>query len=430
MNEPPVTIYFYPLLEDAHYSGNIVKDLFGEACNPMNESILYIHIPFCKSHCTFCPFNTKVLLQQEEVSTYIDLLIKEISMLSPMTGDIKFSSVYYGGGSPSVLSAKDFERLHSSIVENFDIKNAEISFEGELSTINNYDLLTTLISYNVSRISVGVQTFDDNIRQQFNLQYTSKEALKMLDQLLNYDIKEINADMMYGLPHHNISHLKKDIQNIANIGISSVDYYRLHPYSLPKSQRGEWIQEANRLKGDFVLEIIEHMKQEGFVNECDQVYSKVGLSNYSKLLWGNTAHNQASYMIGIGASARGYLNGRSYMNAQSIKEYDEKIKTGNLPVDKVSEVLSVEERRFVFSPKYFRIGSADEYNISNYSEIIEKWISRGYIFKIRDSYILNNNGKIHIDDMIIDAMSSRQYKLATGIDKAISNVEGHRTGRF
>lgn len=424
----PVTIYFYPLLED----GKLIDENKLFTVNEQehtSEYVLYIHIPYCLSHCSFCPFNTKVIKDASETNIYVEALCNEIEIVSQLNKDIKISSVYYGGGSPSVLEPDNILRIHKLINDKFNIRNAEISFEGELRTLTKESIISILRDIKVNRISLGLQTFDDKLRKMFQIPFTSTEASKMIYKLKNSGVDEINIDMMYGLPGHNIECLLNDVNRLIELEIDSVDYYRLHPYSLPFSQRGEWTDVADKQKADFIDELIKRFQLAGYDNVCDQIYSKVGLSKYSQLMWGNASATSSCNIIGLGASSRGYINGRSYMNMAEIKEYIEKINQNKLPIEKISDQCDNMERNFVFSPKYFHIPSQFTKN-ETFKQVVDQWMKDGLVYFNKDFFSLTNRGKLQVDSMIIDAMSDSQYKLATGIERKISNIENLRTGRF
>lgn len=433
IDDLPITIYFYPLLMDNNADTGIIKQFIDSLkLQKDNESVLYIHIPYCISHCSFCPFNTKVVPDTFNMSNYIEALIKEAKMIAPYIMNLRYKSIYYGGGSPSIMRGIDFAYFHNALKEilHFD-DSAEVSLEGELRTLTSEHRLEIYKSLGVKRISFGMQTFDNSLRKSFNIPYDADSAISMINDLAGYGFQDINADMMYGLPGQGVRELRNDIDCLRKIEVNSIDYYRLHPYSLPKSKKGSWINHANQLKPKFVKTIVSELPDMGFKNVCDQVYSRVGLSEYSRLLWGKSRGQTASYMVGLGASARGYLNGRSYMNIPDINDYEAKIFKGDFPVVKISDSCLELERRRVFSPKYFFIPEdlLPEQN-SVINESIHSWIEKGLIIRSNNGYILTDIGKIYVDEMIIDLMSSKQYAIATGLEDRISVIDNLRTGRF
>lgn len=429
----PVTIYFYPLLSDIQAKKDEIEKYMSEMhVMEKNESVLYVHIPYCISHCLFCPFNTKVVTLGDNIQHYIDALVREAEMVAPLVKGIEFKSIYYGGGSPSIISGNTFINLHNSLKRIFGIPdNVEISVEGELRTLHSKERLEAYKSVGVQRLSFGLQTFDNSLRKRFNIPYCAETAITMINSIAEYEFKELNADMMYGLPNHTLKELRYDISCLQNVNIGSVDYYRFHPYSLPNSQKGDWIHKADSFKPQFVENIIDGLNKQGFHNVCDQIYSKVGMSEYARLLWGNSDDETNAYMVGIGASARGFLNGHSYMNVATVEEYEERLSAGLFPIDQISDICPDEERRGVFSPKYFYIPS-DFISIldSNSKERLSEWENYKWIERKEQGYGITDDGKVHIDEMIIELMPQKQYTIATGIEKKISGIENLRTGRF
>ena len=430
----PVTIYFYPLLEEEQVEQSSIETMFKDSVMDYdNESILYIHIPYCISHCTFCPFNTKVIKNYSEISSIVDSLIEEMKLLSNKCRNINFKAVYYGGGSPSVLEANDIIRLHQSIRNYFNIQNAEITFEGELVTLGKESTINALRKIGVHRISLGMQTFDDQLRRMFNIQTTSLEARTVIKKLLLANFDEVNIDMMYGLPNQTIKGLQLDISKTIDLGVDSVDYYRLHPYSLPSSQQGDWINQADERRDEFKTEIINQFEASGYENVCDQVFSKVGLSKYSKLMWGQTDNIYSMpSIVALGPSARGYLGGCSYMNTAKISSYKDFVNSEQLPIEKISQKRDFIERKFVFATKYFEIPYSifEAYEKISVENPAKKWLANGLIEHGPHSYILTNRGKLCIDEMIVESMPASQYSLALSIEGKIKGIENLRTGRF
>lgn len=418
------TIYFYPLLD----SNIKIKNNIYNEIDLNKNNLLYIHIPYCLSHCLFCPFHTKVIKNlDEEINKYVDVLIKELEMIyKSINKKIKIGAIYYGGGSPSVLSIENLYKLHNKILGLFELDNVEITFEGELRTLSNKEYLKFLNELNIHRISFGVQTFNDKLRKDFNIMYDSSKAKELINIIQENTNLHINVDMMYGLPNQTIKELENDINEICSLNITSIDYYRLHYYSLPKNLKGSWIEYADQNRNNYLKFLINNLENNNFINVLDQVFSKDGLSKYNNMMW-----KQECNMIGIGTSARSYINGTSFMNTTNINKYFDDITNNKFSIQSISDKVSILERLRVFSPKTFFISNDLIQNSSlSYKQLINEWETKGWLNKSNTGYKVTFEGKLQVDNMVIKSMSSYQKTLVENAEKNLALLNNSKTGSF
>ena len=177
---------------------------------------IYIHIPFCTNICSYCDF-CKILKNKQWIDKYLIALEKEIKENYKKE---KVNTVYIGGGTPSILSLKQLEKLFN-ILKIFNIdKDAEITFETNTEDLSIEKI--NLLKQNVNRLSIGVQTFD-------------KETLKTLNRKLDIDnlklalknFKNVNIDLMYGFQNQSIENLKKDLEKIIKLNPTHISTYTL-----------------------------------------------------------------------------------------------------------------------------------------------------------------------------------------------------------
>lgn len=413
------TLYFYPILE----SEDLVPKNLHQRLDETKDYVLYIHIPYCRRHCTFCPFHTKVTsVNDKSLGEYVNCLIEEMKMICGSRRP-KVRSLYYGGGSPSILDIDLFRKLHACVCDVFDISDAEITFEGELLTLMKEGYLSALESLNINRISFGIQTFDDRLRRMFNMDLTASEVSELVRKMIREKSFRVNVDMMYGLPYQTYEGLKSDIVKVTDLGIDSVDYYRLHPYAMPKRQLGDWIDRANNSKIEYLNIIETEMERARFKNLFDQVFTKDDyVSDYNRLMWIDCID-----IIGIGASARGCIDGISYMNEPNIESYLEKIHHMDIPLQKASKQKDLLERIRVFSPKKFYI---DKELLIEKQLTVKNWMSSGWIEESNGSYLLTSLGKRFVDHMVIDLLPTDQYILVQAAENILKKESGTRTGGF
>ena len=183
---------------------------------------VYVHIPFCKSICSYCDF-CKFLHKEEWANIYLDSLSKEIDEY--YEGDT-IKSIYIGGGTPSCLSINNINKLFS-ILKKIKLSNSyEMTFECNIDDINN-DLLHTLSLYGVNRLSLGIESFNKKNLEFMNRNHNKKDIKEKIKQCRIYGFENINVDLIYALPSEKLFTLKRDLNNILKLGVEHISTYSL-----------------------------------------------------------------------------------------------------------------------------------------------------------------------------------------------------------
>ncbi|MBZ4418394.1 coproporphyrinogen-III oxidase family protein [Myxococcus sp. RHSTA-1-4] len=441
----PVTYYFYPLLQ-GDYAPGAHKDLFDtildtEVAKPA-ESLLYVHIPYCHDLCQFCPFHIKIASGEDVYERYTTSLCREMELLAqrPSIAQRTFSAVYFGGGSPSILPVPHIRRLLEGIHRHFRLTpGAEISFEGEPRTLGNPELLELLKEWKVSRLSFGLQTYDEVQRQRFRIVATLKDVERVTVNARRLGFHDINVDMMYDLPGQNLTTLNEDLAALRAADFDSVDYYNLHYYAFPKKFRaamdsGEIPPKPGMDMHMAMTEHIRwHMREMGYNAVADQVFSKYDkVCEYFRLLWGGGEGDHSAETVAVGTSARGYLSGVAYMNTGEVNTYCSMVEQGQLPVAKLSARLERPENRgAVFMPKFFRISKRHQAAIDTIpADVWKAWQDSGLIYETPGSWELSEHGKQWTPNMMLDAFESSQRQVAGVSLNALEKKPGVRTGTF
>jgi len=191
----------------------------------------YIHIPFCQSRCLYCGFFQN-FSESEMESRYVDRLIAELASNARTRYGIAYPlhAVYFGGGTPSVLSARNIQRLLRAVRKYLPLANdCEITFEAR---IHNFDdeKINACLENGVNRFSFGVQSFDTEVRRSVGRLDDGETVLRRLDELHARDQAAMVVDLIYGLPFQSMDVWRKDLQTLLNAGIDGVDLYKLNVY--------------------------------------------------------------------------------------------------------------------------------------------------------------------------------------------------------
>ena len=276
---------------------------------------LYVHIPFCKSICNFCPY-CKSLYNEEAARRYIAALIKEIHLVgSQWEGKRRASSLYFGGGTPALLS-ESIKDVISALEEHFVITEG-IGIELHPDNVNT-SVLETLKQAKVSKISIGIQSFQDKYqkvlqRRKFDIEALSK-ALKAVE------FETVSMDFIFALPTQTFEDLKNDIDMAFDNGANHIAIYPLIDFTFTKSTVPIMPKKEKRKLLD---EITKYYLSKGYERNSIWTFSSVKNASYSSMTRDN--------FFGFGCSATSLFKKQFKINTFSVEEYCKRIDANILP---------------------------------------------------------------------------------------------------
>ena len=407
--------------EDGAYINNFLANLSKNKSDE-TENLIYIHIPFCHNHCLFCPFHATTDRNSGVVERYVDAVIREIQVYSGFTyiKGMKINAVYFGGGSPSALPIKEIKKLIDAIVKCFDIaSNCEWTFEGEPIALADNELMHFLKERNFARISYGIQTFNQSLREKLQIASTLDDVENCSEMARKYRFDDINVDMLYYLPGQTVEDIKFDIDNINRHQYTSVDYYYLSYFGFPKEvfdgmRQGSFPKRPTDLER-YILhkEVMNLMSIAGYKQVTENLYSiNSSLSNFYRLCWGGGYGEYSAETIALGCSARGYIDGYSYANTTNLHQYIREIERGEIPLFKVSDRLNEKENRgIVFFPKFLGI-EKKKIQGTKYSDKFAGYISDGLLEEAGEWYRLTPKGTYYSPSITVDLFEPDQEEIS------------------
>lgn len=275
---------------------------------------IYIHVPFCLSKCNYCAFFSTAC-KNPDWENYSDNIIKEIRYWSEKLGRISIPTIFFGGGTPSLMPVKTFEKIIDNINSNFYIdKDCEITLESNPGTLDE-EKLSNFINTGVNRISIGVQSFDDDKLKFLGRRHDAKTALKLINSAIRKNIR-VSADFIYGLPSEKVQDVINTCHDINNLGLQHCSMYELtiEPHTPFGAQNLN--MPSNEEMADMYNAIDENLK-----------LPRYEVSNYATP--GNECrHNQnvwdgAPYIgIGKGAAGRILIDNVWYEQSGSWEKFD------------------------------------------------------------------------------------------------------------
>lgn len=293
----------------------------------MEELGIYIHIPFCKQkcfYCDFCSFANKNEMQEKYVETVINE-IKNITHKEKYT----VTTIYLGGGTPSILNPEYIKNILQEIKSSFKIlDDAEITIEINPGTVNE-EKLKRYKEYGINRLSIGLQSANDKILKNIGRIHDYKQFEETFFFARKCGFKNINVDLMIGLPTQAIEDVKQTLEKIIQKNPEHISVYSLI------IEEGTTIEKLiNENKLQLPDEETERIMYWTVVNELkENGYNQYEISNFSKKTY-ESKHNtncwkQKQY-IGLGTSAHSYLNKKRYSNTNNIEEYIKNIQESNI----------------------------------------------------------------------------------------------------
>lgn len=287
---------------------------------------IYIHIPFCTSICNYCDF-PKLLYDKKYTNAYLDSLKKEITSRYQLE---EIKSIYIGGGTPTSLDEEELTKLLE--LTKFFIKKEDIEFTIE-SNIESLTLekIKILKSYGVNRVSLGVQSFQENTLKELNRKHTKEDVFQVVNNLLKVGISNISMDYIYGV-HSSIEEVKEDITNFLKLGIPHISCYSLiiEENTIFHIEKRKYIeQDLEYQMYQTIQNILEtnHYHQYEISNYAKEGYQSIHNLNY----WNNGPY----YGFGLGAVS--YLNHYRISNTKSLSSYLK----GNYQLESILESIEV-----------------------------------------------------------------------------------------
>ena len=308
---------------------------------------IYIHIPFCKSKCSYCDFLSFVPKNEDEKNKYVDYLIKEINLYSKLYGKRCVDSIYFGGGTPSLIGTKNVNRIMEAIYNGFNVSDdSENTLEINPGTTDEH-LYKEIYKTGINRASLGLQTSDDRIIKTLNRTSSFKDFLKAVNELKESGIKNISADLMLSLPGNTEERELKDAKMISELGINHISAYSLIVHE--NTPIYEDIKNKKLILPSEDKERKSYHDISKFLSELG--YERYEISNFAKPSF-ESRHNRKYWNLdeylafGIGAAA--FIEDERRKNFSNIKYYYEALENNKLPY-RVEYVLDINDKMSEYS---------------------------------------------------------------------------------
>jgi len=306
-----------------------------------HKYVLYAHIPFCESLCPYCSFN-RFIYNETKVKSYFVSLRREMEMLYERGFD--FVNLYIGGGTPTV----DLPELTKTIDFAKDLFSInEVSCETNPNHLTK-DILLELKG-RVDRLSVGVQSFDDKLLRQmsrFEKFGSGDQILEIIQNAVGI-LPSLNIDMIYNLPDQTEESLLRDLEYINKSGAEQTTFYPLMSAPSVKKAMEKTLGKLDHAREFRYFQLISEKLSEVYQPSSGWTFSRKDLSMLDEYIV------QYEEYVGTGSGSFSYLDGQLLVNTFSLRQYEEKIKSGNFPVYKVKQFNNYDKKRYRFLMEMF-----------------------------------------------------------------------------
>lgn len=374
---------------------------------------IYIHIPFCKQACHYCDFHFSTSLKKKE--EMVMALAKEIALRKSEFKDEVVETIYFGGGTPSILEIADIRLLIDAVFENYKvIENPEITVEANPDDLTE-SRITKLLHNRINRLSIGIQSFFEDDLKLMNRAHNSDEAKKSLEIATKY-FDNISIDLIYGVPGMSNEKWLENIETALSFNVPHISSYALTVE--PKTALHTFIQKGiipppdDEVAQEHFHLLVDKLEENGFIH---YELSNFGKENYFSK--NNSSYWLGKKYIGIGPSAHSYNGTSRSWNISNNALYLKSLAENQLPSE--TEILTVTDRY----NEYVMTGLRTIWGIS--LDRIEKEFGKSYLNYLNlqaEKYIEDH--LLFVDDNILRTTKSGKF-LSDGIasDLFLLNLE-------
>jgi len=321
------------------------------------ELSFYVHIPYCVKRCGYCDFNTYTPAELQ-ISTgltqisnsYIDLLIKEIEQAKEQVGPAKVPTIFFGGGTPSLMEPSDIARVITAIDNQFGLtQDCEITLETNPDTVDK-EKLSAFKAAGVNRISFGMQSAVTHVLKTLDRTHNPDNLPQVTKWAAEVGFKDISVDLIYGTPGESLSDWQVSIDAALALPINHISAYALIVE--------EGTKLANAIKRGEIANVDDDLTAEKYLM-ADAAFSKAGFTWYELSNWskdsGESKHNIAYWLNknwwGAGPGAHSHINGKRWWNVKHPNLYREKLQENLSPVldSEVLDSMQIESERLMLS---------------------------------------------------------------------------------
>jgi oxygen-independent coproporphyrinogen-3 oxidase len=343
-NYPPYSFWTHDRVNEAHAA-------LERPPAPGTPLGVYLHIPFCRKRCTFCYFKVYTDKDSTEIESYLNAAIRELELYSqkPFIGGRKPKFIYFGGGTPSYISSRQFTRLAHSMQKLLPWKEAEeVTFEAEPGTLTE-GKLKVIKEVGVTRLSLGIENFDDHILQVNGRAHGAKEIDRSYELARSIGFPQVNIDLIAGMLDETESNWRECVRKTIGLSPDSVTIYQMeipHNTVIFKEMKalGQSVAPVAgwKTKREWVDYAFQELEKAGYT--VSSAYTAVKNPSKSRFLYRDLLWMGAD-MVGLGVASFSHVGGTHFQNEHEFEPYIRQLQDGKLPIYRA--LTTTQEERMI-----------------------------------------------------------------------------------
>ena len=406
-NYPPFSFWKPELITD-------FERALEQAPRPGNPLGVYMHIPFCRKRCHFCYFKVYTDKDSAAIRNYIDTALHELSLYAakPFVGGRPANFVYFGGGTPSYLSVDQLKQLTDGMKRLIPWDGVEeVTFECEPGTLTDHKL-KAIRELGVTRLSLGVENFNDHILEINGRAHHTKEIERAYRFAREIGFPQINIDLIAGMLEETEENWRENVRKTIEMSPDSVTIYQMEiPFNttIYRQMKAEGKLVAPvadwDVKRHWVDYAFSELEKAGYT--VGSAYTAVKDKSKTKFIYRDRLWAGAD-LLSLGVASFGHINGTHYQNHHDFEPYLERVKAGQFPVFRALTPTDEERliREFVLQMKLGKV-SADYFNKKFNTDVLKRFAAPlqtlkdwGFLKVDGDAIILNREGLLQVDRLL------------------------------
>lgn len=368
-----------------------------------NRLGLYLHIPFCARKCRYCDFLSFACTDSRALSEYASALMREVRIKSQNWHYRGVDTVYIGGGTPSLMSARDIGRVMDCLRDNFYIMDdAEITIEANPATVSD-EKMDMYLRKGINRLSIGVQSFENPVLETLGRIHSKNDAFYSFQKAKKAGFENINLDIMFGIPGQSLKMWKDTVRQCIFSGPTHISMYSLQIeegtdfYDMYKNGELEPVSEtADR---EMYHEALRMMRTAGYEHyEISNCALRGYRSRHNMKYWSYDEY------AGLGLGASSFMDGSRYKNCSRMHDYIRAIKENVSPVD-AGSVQNYSKREEMGIYVFTGLRKADGIDIDHFQRTFNEYFFCVYDKKILDRYrglLVCEDGRLYLTERGMD----------------------------
>ena len=372
----------------------------------MNKAGIYLHIPFCKTKCIYCDFYS-VTKRDDSIEKFVDCMIKEIRLNKNRLKNTTFDTIFFGGGTPSVLTENQLNKILNALYENYTIdENSEISLECNPGEIT-FEKLVHFKKLGINRLSIGFQSFNEENLKFLGRLHTSEQSISTFNHARKAGFDNINIDLIYDIPKQKLKEWKNDLFLAASLEPEHISAYSLTVekntalHSMVKNKTV--IMPSEEIDKKMFLNTINYLEEKNYIH-----YEISNFSKKNKVCKHNLHYWRLEPYLAFGPGAHGFDGQKRWWNKKSIDHYISKLDEDILPIE-FEEILTKKNRfnetvmnglRLIEGTKLQNLDNLLDKSLETYLlPYTKKW---PYLSNDGKNLSLNKKGLLFADEIIAD----------------------------